>query len=258
MLVDSHAHLDMPEFDGDREEVIRRAKNEGVGCIITIGIRVPEAEKAIALAETHDFIYAGIGIHPHHAGEIDGNTYRQLEALASRPKVVAFGEIGLDFYRNLSPREVQVDRFRELIHVGKGLGLPLIIHDRDAHKETIAILTEENGFDCGGVIHCFSGDYKMARACIDGGFYISIPGTVTFKNATALQEVVKRLPLDRIIVETDAPFLAPLPFRGKRNEPSFVRHTAEKIGMLKKIDFEEVAQQTALAIQKLFKIPLGL
>jgi TatD DNase family protein len=156
MLIDSHAHLEMPEFDQDRDEVIQRAKKQGIGCIITIGIQIEEALKAIALTEAYDFIYAGIGVHPHYAQEINETTYRRLEELAAHPRVVAWGEIGLDFFRNLSPREVQVRRFRELIQVGKKLGLPLIIHDRDAHREILTILREENGFDVGGVIHCFS------------------------------------------------------------------------------------------------------
>jgi len=255
MLIDSHAHLEMPEFDQDRNEVIQRAKKQGIGYIITIGIQIPEAEKAIALTETYDWIYAAIGIHPHYAQEIGENTYEKLESLASHPKVIAFGEIGLDFFRNLSPREVQLRRFRELIHIGKKLKLPLIIHDRNAHRETLTILEEENGFKGGGVIHCFSGDYEMAKKCLDKGFYISIPGTVTFKNATTLHEVVKKLPLDRIIVETDAPFLAPLPFRGKRNEPSYVKYTAEKVGQLMNKSLEEVARQTSENVERLFKIP---
>jgi len=255
MLIDSHAHLEMPEFDQDRDEVIQRAKKQGIGYIITIGIQIPEAEKAIALAETYDWIYAAIGIHPHYAQEIDENTYSKLEHLAAHSKVKAFGEIGLDFYRNLSRQDVQVRRFRELIQIGKKLRLPLIIHDRNAHQEILTILREENGFDWGGVIHCFSGDYEMAKKCLDQGFYISIPGTITFKNATSLQEVVKKIPLERIIVETDAPFLAPLPFRGKRNEPSYVKYTAEKVGELKNKSFEEVAHQTSENTKHLFKIP---
>lgn len=255
MLIDSHAHLEMPEFDRDRDEVIQRAKSQGIGYIITIGIQIPEAEKAIALAMVYDFIYAAIGIHPHNAHEIDEHTYDKLKNLAIHPKVIAFGEIGLDFFRKRSPREVQIKRFRELIQMGKKLRLPLIIHDRDAHKETLTILEEEKGFDWGGVIHCFSGDYEMAKKCLDKGFYISIPGTITFKNATTLQDLVKKLPLDSLLVETDAPFLAPLPFRGKRNEPSFVKYTAEKIGILKKKGFDEVARQTTENIQRLFKIP---
>jgi len=255
VLIDSHAHLEMPEFDLDRDEVIQRAKKQGIEHIITVGIQIPGAEKAIALTETYEWIYAAIGIHPHYAKEINDNTYSTLENLAAHPKVIAFGEIGLDFYRNLSPPDVQIKRFRELIQMGKTLRLPLIIHDRNAHQEILTILNEENGFDWGGVIHCFSGDYEMAKKCLDKGFYISIPGTVTFKNATTLHEVVKKLPLDRIIVETDAPFLAPLPFRGKRNEPSYVIYTAEKIGELQNKSLEDVAQQTTENIMNLFKIP---
>lgn len=254
MLTDSHAHLEMPEFDEDRIEVIQRARKQGMRCIITIGIQIPEAKKAIALAEAYDFIYAAIGIHPHYTKEIKDDTYVILEHLASHPKVKAIGEIGLDFYRNLTPQEIQVKRFRELIQLGKKLNLPLIIHDRNAHEEIFTILKEEHGFDQGGVIHCFSGGYEIAKKFLDKGFYISFAGNLTFKNTSSLLEVVKKMPLEKILIETDAPFLAPHPFRGKRNEPAYVRYTAEKIGELKNKSLEKIAQQTCRNLLNLFRI----
>jgi len=169
--------------------------------------------------------------------------------------VCALGEIGLDFFRNLSPHNVQIKRFGELIGLARELKLPIVVHDRNAHKETLSILKEEKAFEVGGVVHCFSGDYEMASKCFDMGFYISIPGTVTFRKASSLQELVKRIPLERILIETDAPFLAPVPFRGKRNEPSYVRYVADKIAQIKNLDFEEVASVTSKNAKSLFQIP---
>ena len=166
----------------------------------------------------------------------------------------AYGEIGLDFFRNLSSREVQIKRFREQIALARELHLPLVVHDRDAHQETLDILKSEKAADCGGIIHCFSGDYRMAKECLDMGFYISIPGTITFKNAGEFQEIVTKLPLDSLLIETDAPFLAPVPFRGKRNEPSFVRYTAQKIADLKKVPFEKVAEVTTENAMSVFRL----
>ena len=252
MLVDSHAHLDLPEFDNDRNEVIKRAKEGGIDYILTIGINSESCSKAIKLADSYDFIYASIGIHPHDAKDVNENTYAVLKSLANNKKVLAFGEIGLDFYRNLSPKGIQIKRFREQINLANELKLPIIIHNRDAHKETLEILKEEGAKSLGGIIHCFSGDYSMANSCIDMGFYISIPGTITFPKAVELQEIVKKLPLSKILIETDCPFLTPVPYRGKRNEPSFVRYVAEKIASLKDTSFEEVAEITSKNFRSLF------
>jgi len=252
MLVDSHAHLDLPEFDDDRNEVIKRAKEGGIDYILTIGINSESCSKAIKLADSYDFIYASIGIHPHDAKDVNENTYAVLKSLANNKKVLAFGEIGLDFYRNLSPKGIQIKRFREQINLANELKLPIIIHNRDAHKETLEILKEEGAKSLGGIIHCFSGDYSMANSCIDMGFYISIPGTITFPKAVELQEIVKKLPLSKILIETDCPFLTPVPYRGKRNEPSFVRYVAEKIASLKDTSFEEVAEITSKNFRSLF------
>ena len=256
MLIDSHAHLEMPEFAQDLSGVIQRAHDNGVNYIITIGIDIQSCKQAIALAEGNKSIYAILGIHPHNAKDIDKSTYPILRNLIQHDKVSALGEIGLDFFRNLSPQKVQIKRFRELIALARELKLPIVVHDRNAHQETLSILKEEKAFEVGGVIHCFSGDYKMASECLDMGFYISIPGTITFKNATSLQEIVRNIPLERILLETDSPFLAPMPFRGKRNEPSYVRYVADKIAKLKKLDFEEVANVTSQNVKTLLKIPL--
>lgn len=253
MLTDSHAHLDLTEFDGDQSEVIERAKKGGIGCILTIGVNLKSCRRVMKLIDSYDFIYASIGVHPHDAKNIDEDTYGALKSLANNRKVLAFGEIGLDFYRNLSPRDVQIKRFREQINVANELRLPLIIHDRGANNETLGILREERTNPLGGVIHCFSGDYSMAKTCIDMGFYISIPGTVTFPKAIKLQEVVKRVPLSNMLIETDCPFLTPVPYRGKRNEPVFVRYVAEKIASLKGVPFEEVAEVTSQNFRDLFR-----
>lgn len=254
MLIDSHAHLDMPEFDQDRDEVIQRAHDCGIEYIITVGIDVDSCRHAIRLAEEFEVVYATVGIHPHNAKDIDEETYHILKKLTRHEKVCALGEIGLDFFRNLSPQDTQIKRFRELIALARELKLPIVVHDRDAHQETLSILREEKAFEVGGVIHCFSGDYEMAVKCLDMGFYISIPGTVTFRKATSLQELVKRIPLERILVETDAPFLAPMPFRGKRNEPSYVKYIAETIAQIKHLDFEKVATVTSQNAKVMFHL----
>lgn len=255
ILIDSHAHLEMSDYKDDRNEVITRARESGIGYIVTVGIDIATCKKALALADEFDTIYAIVGVHPHNVKHINEKTYTQLKEFLRHEKVRAVGEIGLDFYRNLSPRNVQLKRFRELISLAREVKLPMVVHDRDAHEETLSILREEKAFEVGGVIHCFSGDYAMASQCFDMGFYISIPGTVTFKKAHALQDVVKRSPLERMLIETDAPFLAPVPFRGKRNEPSYVRFVADALAQLKGVAVEEVARVTSSNAQSVFGIP---
>jgi TatD DNase family protein len=254
MLIDSHARLEMPEFRKDLEEVIQRATISGIDHIFTVGTEKRDWKRALEIARSYPKIYAILGVHPHNAKEIDDRTYPILQELCKDEKVRAYGEIGLDFFRNLSPRQVQIKRFREQIALAKELHLPIVVHDRDAHLETLEILKSEKAEDCGGIIHCFSGDYRMAKECLDMGYYISVPGTITFKNAGEFQEIVRKLPLDSLLVETDAPFLAPVPFRGKRNEPSFVRYTAQKIADLKKIPFEKVAEATTENAMSVFRL----
>jgi len=254
MLIDTHAHLSLPQFDKDRTEVIKRARDAGIKHIITVGTDSDDCRKAVALAQEHDFISAAVGIHPHDAKTINAETYSLLRELAADNNVVAIGEIGLDFYRNLSSQEIQVQHFREQLWLAREVSLPVIIHDREAHQEVLKILQEEKAETMGGVIHCFSGDWEMAKACLDMGFYISIPGTITFKKSDAYHKLVRDLPLDRMLVETDCPFLAPYPFRGKRNEPAYVQYVAETVARIKRIAQEELAKITTQNAQKLFNL----
>jgi TatD DNase family protein len=244
MLIDSHAHLEMPEFENDLDEVIQRAADSGVDAIFTVGTERRDWARALEIAHSHPNIYAILGVHPHNAKEIEEETYGVLRRLCRDEKVRAYGEIGLDFFRDHSPRNVQIERFREQIGLARELKLPIVVHDRDAHRETLEILKSERAEERGGIIHCFSGDESMAKACIEMGFYISIPGTITYKNGERFRETVRRLPLEFLLVETDAPFLTPVPFRGKRNEPAYVRHTARKVSEVMKVPFEKVAEAT--------------
>ncbi|PKN51035.1 MAG: hydrolase TatD [Deltaproteobacteria bacterium HGW-Deltaproteobacteria-13] len=257
MLIDSHAHLEMKEFDSDREEVIKRAGSEGVDFIVTVGTNLKLSLKAVALADQYENIYATVGVHPHDAAKTEKNTLEALKELAGahRQKVVAYGEIGLDFFRDISPREKQLEIFGRQLELAGELNLPVIIHDREAHKQTLETV-KASGIRR-GVFHCFSGDYEMAKECLDLGFYISIPGVVTFDKAKTVQDVAQRLPLSSMLLETDAPYLTPVPHRGKRNEPSFIIHTAKKVAEIKKIPWEEVAQVTARNTMNLFGIKVS-
>jgi TatD DNase family protein len=222
--------------------------------IITVATTIPDGHKALDIAQKNESVFLSIGIHPHEAKDIREGDYAELRSLSKEKKVVAFGEIGLDFYRNHSPRQVQLARFRELLRLGKDLQLPIILHDRDAHEEILKILREEGNGRWRGVFHCFSGDVPLAKKVIQMGFFISIPGTVTFSKATTQQEVVRCIPLEKILLETDCPYLAPEPYRGKRNEPAFIRNTAEKVASLKSLSFEDVCRITSLNARALFGI----
>jgi len=254
VLIDSHAHLEMAAFKEDLEEVIQRAKESGVEYVFTVGTEKKDWNRALEIANSHPGIYAVLGVHPHNAKEIDDRTYPSLKELCQNKKVRAYGEIGLDFFRNLSPRQLQITRFREQIRLALELDLPIVVHDREAHQETLDILKSERAERTGGILHCFSGDYRMAQACLDMGFSISIPGTITFKDTGPFQEMVRKLPLESLLIETDAPFLAPVPFRGKRNEPSFVRYTAQRIAEIKGIPFEKVAEATTNNALRVFRL----
>ena len=254
MLIDSHAHIELGNFDGDRDAVLDRARRAGLEAIITVGIDLEDSIKAVALAQSHDMVWAAVGVHPHDAKSVTMSTYDDLRALATEDKVVAYGEIGLDFFKNRSPRDQQIARFGEQLDLCRDLDLPVIIHDRDAHKETVAMLSEHRG-NLGGVIHCFSGDYNVARQCLDLGYYISIPGTVTYRNAEVLRGVARKIPLDRIMVETDCPFLSPEPKRGKRNEPAHVAYTAQKIAQIRGMSFDDIARATSDNTRRLFRMP---
>jgi TatD DNase family protein len=252
MLIDSHAHLEMVAFDSDRNEVIGRAAQAGVDLIITVGTTLSDCEKAVLIAHQHETVYAAIGVHPHEVKDINGATYDELRRLAKKEKIVAYGEIGLDFFRNLSPRDVQIRRFGEQLELAGEMRLPVIIHDREAHKEILEMLREWKGNR--GVVHCFSGDYRMAQKCIDMGFYISIPGAVTFGKSEKLREVVEHIPVTSLLLETDAPYLTPHPNRGKRNEPAYVIHTARKVAAIKGLSFEQIASVSSQNARNLFGI----
>ena len=250
MLVDSHCHIDGEQFDADRNEVIERARAAGVAAMLNIGSGSPKGdsfEKTVALAKEFDFVYAAVGIHPHDAVEYNETVERRLiDLVRSSPKVVAWGEIGLDFYYDHSPRDVQIDVFQRQIRVANEIGLPIIVHSRDANDETVGILRDEcsdAGFR-GGIMHCFGGTAAMAEALIPLGFMISFAGNVTFKKADDLREAARVVPLDRLLIETDCPYLAPVPMRGKRNEPAFVAYTAEFLGEFYGVGGEELARRT--------------
>jgi len=259
-LIDTHAHLDFAKFDRDRPAVIKRAKAAGVTTILDVGANLASSRRAVELAAKHDLIYAAVGMHPHGAKKLDGAALAELRKLAQRPKVVAVGEIGLDFYRDLSPRDVQRRAFQAQLAWAAKLGKPVIIHDRDAHDEVMEILSAwasklNNPKLVGrlGVLHTFSGDLSMAERAIELGFYISISGPVTYKNARQLPGIVRALPLDRLLVETDCPYLTPHPHRGKRNEPAYVRLVAERIADLKGIAIDDLAKATTENARHLFQ-----
>lgn len=250
MLIDSHAHLEMKEFDRDRAEVIGRARAAGVEAIVTVGTNLRLSRKALSLARQYENVYATVGVHPHDASKADDKVLEELKQLAEDAKVVAYGEIGLDFFRNISPREKQIEIFATQLQIAKVLNLPVVIHDRDAHEQTLTMVRDSGVRR--GVFHCFSGDWSMARKCIDLGFYISIPGVVTFEKSKVLQEVSRRVPADAILLETDCPYLTPEPHRGKRNEPSFMVHTAQKVADIRGIPIEELATAATANTRRLF------
>lgn len=246
MLVDSHCHLDFKDFDDDRDDVLARAKAAGVDLMVTISTKITEAEKIIKLAETSEALVCSVGIHPHEAGREPETNAAQLVALAKHEKVVGIGETGLDYFYEHSPRDAQQRNFRAHIEASRKSRLPLIVHARDADEDTADILEDEMGKgDYPGLIHCFTAGPELARRALDIGFYISISGIATFKNATDLRETIKAVPFERLLVETDAPFLAPVPHRGKRNEPCFVADTAAMLAELKGVSTEELARITS-------------
>jgi TatD DNase family protein len=252
MLIDSHAHLEMKEFDSDRQQVIERAKLAGVDFIVTVGTNLKLSRKALSLTRQYENIFATVGIHPHDVARIDNKTFDDLCELARDPKIVAYGEIGLDFFRNISPREKQIEMFGRQLEIARELALPVIIHDRDAHEQTLRMVKDSSIRR--GVFHCFSGDYDMARQCMDLGFYISVPGVVTFEKSKTLQDVVRKTPMNFLLLETDCPYLSPVPHRGQRNEPSFIVHTAKKVADIKGMPLEEVTQKAALNTKELFNL----
>ena len=254
-LVDTHCHLDFPEFDSDREEVIRRAKDAGIVSIINVASTLEGSKKSVALSGKYDCVYASVGIHPHDARGLNEFTFSELKDLAKKKKVVAIGEVGLDYYRNLSPAGLQQAAFRRFLHLAKETGLPLIIHCRDAREDLLKILKKEMAAPVKGVVHCFPADEELPNSILDLGMYVSLTCNLTFKNAAKLREMVKGLvPMDRILVETDAPYLAPEGRRGKRNEPAYMIKVVEEIAKLKGLTPEDVARVTTLNCVRLFGI----
>ncbi len=254
MLFDTHAHLNATQFEEDVVEVIERAKSENVSHIVVVGFDRETITRAMELTEQYDMIYAAVGWHPVDAIDMTDEDLDWIKQLAAHPKVVAIGEMGLDYYWDKSPKEIQQEVFRKQIRLAKEVELPIIIHNREATEDVVKILQEENASEVGGIMHCFTGSLETAEQCMKMNFYLSFGGPVTFKNAKKPKEVVKEIPMDFLLIETDCPYLTPHPFRGKRNEPSYVKYVAEQIAELKGLTFEEVAKKTSDNAMKLFGI----
>ena len=253
MLVDSHCHLEFPDFAADQDGVIGRARAAGIGHFLTICTRVRRFDEILRVAEANDDVSCSLGTHPHSAEEETDVTAAELIKLAQHPKVVAIGETGLDYYYDNSPRDLQQEAFRRHLRAAIALDLPVIVHTRDADEDTARILREEGqGTGLKGVIHCFSSSPQLAADALDLGFYISFSGILTFKKAEELRETARNVPVDKMLVETDAPFLAPIPMRGKRNEPAFVVHTAKVLGEIHGLDAEALAERTTKNFFTLF------
>lgn len=254
MIFDSHTHLNAEQFNDDIPETIERAKELGVTKIAVVGFDTPTIEKSLQLSHDYSNIYSIIGWHPTEAGSYTKDIEKKLQEQLTMPKVVALGEIGLDYYWMEDPKEVQAEVFRRQIAIAKEMNLPISIHTREALADTYQILKEEDIRDIGGIMHSFSGDFEWAKRFLDLGMHISFSGVVTFKKAQDVQEAATHVPLDRLLVETDAPYLAPVPYRGKRNEPGYTRYTVEKIAELRNLPIEEVALQTWKNAHRLFRI----
>lgn len=256
MLVDSHAHIQGKEYAGETAAVIERARAAGVEQIIAVGGAgdMSSNSEAVHLADAFANIYATVGMHPHDAKDVGPDELQKLKDLTLHPKVVAVGETGLDYYYDHSPREVQRRVFAQFIHMAHDTELPIVVHERDAAGDAADLLRSEGEGKLCGVIHCFTGNYEAARAYLDLGFYISFTGIITFKNADDLRDVARRVPLERILVETDSPYLTPVPHRGKRNEPAYVRLVAATVANIKGVSLEDVAQVTTDNTRRLFRI----
>lgn len=254
-FIDTHCHLDMDAYAADLDEVIDRAVTAGVEQIVTIGIDLTSSKKAITLAKRYPQLSATIGVHPHDVEGLQDKDYASLENLylEHRCHIVGFGEIGLDYYKNYAAPEEQRKHFARQLDLAHEMQLPVIVHNREADEDILALLGKAKPLERGGIMHCFSGDLTLARKVIDFGMLISIPGVITFRNSLALQEVVKNIPMTSMVIETDGPFLAPHPFRGKRNEPAFVIHTAQRIAELREVNLSSVAEYTTANAEKIFQ-----
>lgn len=262
MFIDSHAHIDGPEFDADRDEVVARARRAGVVAMLNVGTGDPHSgvlERAIAVAEQYESVYAAVGVHPHDARLFDDAAAVRLDKLVrSSPRILAWGEIGLDYHYDNSPRDVQREVFTRQLRLARAAGLPVIIHTRSADEDTIEILRAEGGsIDAGGIMHCFGGGWPLAEVALELGLMISFAGNVTFKKAEPLREIARRVPLDRLLVETDCPFLTPVPFRGQRNEPARVVETARFVAELRNLAATEFGRITSNNFARLFKLQLS-
>ena len=251
MLIDSHCHLDFPELSENLPQLLATMRENGVGYAVCIGVRLEEAPRVLALAQAHPQILASVGLHPETTDAREP-TVADLVALASHPRVIAIGETGLDYYWHKDQPEWQRERFRTHIRAALEIGKPLVVHNREASADTLRLIAEEGAARVGGILHCFSENWEVAQRALALGFYLSLSGIVTFKNALPLKEVARRIPLDRLLVETDSPYLAPVPFRGKINQPGYVRYVAEEIARLRGISVEEVAAATTANFQRLF------
>lgn len=255
MLFDTHTHFDDERFDEDRYEMINQAHSNGVGLILNAAADLKSSRTGVELGREFDFIYSSVGFHPEFAEEITDAMFDEIREIAvNNTKVVAIGEAGLDYHYGSETRDIQKEMFRKQIRLARELNLPVIVHDRDAHEDTLNLLREERATECGGVLHCFSGSVEMAKIILDMGFYISVGGVVTFKNAKRMVEVVKYVPMDMLLLETDAPYLTPEPYRGKRNYSGYVGLVADKVAELKGYSSEKVALQTYDNGKRLFKI----
>jgi TatD DNase family protein len=251
MFIDSHCHLDFPELADKLDEILENMRQAGVSHALCVGVSLDRFPRLFAIAERHPHIFASVGVHPDH--ELDAEpTQEQLVELARHPKVIAIGETGLDYFRLKGDLEWQRERFRTHIRAAKACGKPLIIHTREAAADTLRVMREEGAHAVGGVMHCFTETLEVAQAAIQLGFYISFSGIVTFRNAVALKEVARQIPLDRMLIETDSPYLAPVPFRGKLNQPAYVRHVAEEIARLRGVSPEEIGLATTENFRRLF------
>lgn len=253
MLFDTHAHYDDEQFDNDRDALLSAMPESGVTLIVNAASSLESSEKALKIAEAYSFVYATVGVHPHDAKTMDDTTLTRLEKLTGHPKVVAVGEIGLDYHYDHSPRDIQQKRFREQLELARTVKLPVIIHEREAPQDVLGILCEFP--DVRGVFHCYSGSWETAKILLDKGWYLSFTGVITYKNARRSHEVIEKMPRDRIMIETDCPYLSPEPMRGRRNSSLHLRYTAEKLAELLHISFEEAAALTMENGKRFFKIP---
>jgi len=257
MLVDSHCHLDLPELAGNLNQILDSMQLADVGCAVCIGVTLEDFPRILSIAETCPRVFATVGVHPENTG-VQEPSVDDLVTLAGHPRVIGIGETGLDYYWHKDAPEWQRERFRTHIRAARAAGKPLVVHNRDATADTLRVLKEEDAGEVGGVLHCFTETWEVAQAALDLGFHISISGIVTFKNAQLVKDVARRVPLDRLLVETDAPYLAPVPFRGKLNQPAYVRKVAEEIARLREVSCEEIARATTDNFFRLFQAAQSL